>query len=422
MHDTTKQHSLLQCRRNLGELAKNNSYTLTEDISFKVFDKMDFIKVQWDGLMPDEWFYKSAYLKSLEDSNPDHIANLYVLVSKAGILSGALLLQRTILEVKESFNYEQYSTNRSTMSIWWQRFRQWFLSMFSIRILTIGNLFLTGNYGIMLSSFGSKEEQFLLAQAIVNKLKIVLKKSPYRFKAQLYKDFFVPHVPDKKVIEMVKFRIDPNMILDMNKSWNHFDDYLLDMKSKYRVRMKSALKRASSLTRRTMSLEEIVRHEATLYKLYSDLLDGAGFVLAKGKQNYFTELKRAFGESFMVVGYWSGDELVAFYTWVQEGDKMDTHFIGFRQDLNNQFQLYLNILLDLVRDAISIQATKVYFFRTALEIKSSIGASPHEMVCYFRLNNTLLNRFVVLKLFPAFVPKQTWEQRHPFKGSTEEGE
>jgi len=74
----------------------------------------------------------------------------------------------------------------------------------------------------------------------------------------------------------------------------------------------------------------------------------------------------------------------------------------------------MNILMDLVKDGINQRAKSVYYFRTALEIKSSVGAEPHDMTCYFKHTRPLLNKLVPY-LFNSFVPQQSWKQRHPFK-------
>ena len=54
------------------------------------------------------------------------------------------------------------------------------------------------------------------------------------------------------------------------------------------------------------------------------------------------------------------------------------------------------------------------FGRTALEIKSSIGATPVEMSGFIYHNNKLINRFIG-KIFKNLEPELHWQQRHPFK-------
>lgn len=386
------------------------------DLEAQIYTDISEISSDWDNLVVNESFAQSKYLHTLELTNPDRLKNLYVLLKKDGRDVGAVLLQSLVLKMSESFDYDNYTTNRSFWSRMWQRIRQAFISLITFRMLTVGNLYLTGQYGIFLSDeLGESEVKYSIIDDLTKTLKRRLKKSPYRFSGVLYKDFF-DNLQTSRPQELgfCPFQIDPNMILTLRESWLSFDDYLLDMKSKYRVRLKNAIKKFKPVERRVLSSEEISKYNDQMYSLYKDILEGSGFVLAMGNENYFLELKNQLQEDLQVIGYFLDGEIVGFYTWVMEGDKMDSHFIGLRKDLNNQYQLYLNILLDLVKDGISQGAKAIYYFRTALEIKSSVGAEPHDMACYFKHMNPVLNKLVP-PIFDYFIPQQTWKQRHPFK-------
>ena len=178
--------------------------------------------------------------------------------------------------------------------------------------------------------------------------------------------------------------------------------------------MKNAIKKFHPVTKRVLTNGELEQYKSKMYELYCDILSGSGFVLIKGQEAYFKLLKERFDEELQVVGYFLEGEMVAFYTWIMDGDKMDSHFIGVNSQYNLKHQLYLNILLDLVRDAIGNGAKQLLYYRTALEIKSSIGAEPYEMLCYIKHNNPLLTKLIPI-VFKYFVPEQQWAQRHPFK-------
>ncbi len=375
----------------------------------------------WDAMAPDESFAQSSYLKTLELTNPNHLNNLYVVLSREGKEIGIILLQSLVLNLSDSFDYDNYTTDRSYMSRLWQKIRQLAISWVTVRMITVGNLYLTGQYGIHINSdIFDKEDQFRLVHDLMKILRKELCSTEYRFNGILYKDFFENQAPtDPWSLRLHSFNIDPNMILHLRPSWLSFEDYLLDMRSKYRVRLKNALKRFKGIERRALSFDDMMTHKDKMYALYNKVLEGSGFVLAMGRDNYFTELKNQLGEELHVIGYFMDEELVGFYTWVMEGDKLDSHFIGFEPSLNNKYQIYLNILLDLVKDGIAQKAPSIYYFRTALEIKSSVGSVPKEMSCYFRHTNSLINRCVIPPAFKYFIPHQSWRQRHPFKAVPE---
>jgi hypothetical protein len=52
--------------------------------------------------------------------------------------------------------------------------------------------------------------------------------------------------------------------------------------------------------------------------------------------------------------------------------------------------------------------------RTALEIKSSVGAEAHSMVLYLKANNSILN-LGVSKALSYLKPDEKWVPRSPFK-------
>ena len=115
-----------------------------------------------------------------------------------------------------------------------------------------------------------------------------------------------------------------------------------------------------------------------------------------------------------VTGYFEHGELIGFYTTIQNGDELEAHFLGMDLEKNRTQQLYLNMLFDIIRDAIEVNAAKIVFARTAMEIKSSVGAKAVEMSSFIRHRNTFSNRFIS-QLMGFLSPTETWQPRHPFK-------
>jgi len=385
-------------------------------LAYSYFLAISEVAEVWDEIAIDENFAQARYLQVLEDDAPDHIQSIYVMLYRGDKPIGVILLQHLILRLSSALRYKKYSKSASSFVRWWQGARQWMVSKFQFRLLNVGNLYLTGEYGFFFKDSGIDfQEQFSIVDKVVLDLKKRLNSTPQKFSAVLYKDFFDDSIfLDNKRSRLHPFNIDPNMILSVDQSWTCFDDYLGAMRSKYRIRMKNAIKKFEPVKKRVLGIEEVKQYNDEMYRLYCDILSGSGFVLIKSQQNYFQILKESFQDELQVVGYFLEDELVAFYTWTIDDDKMDSHFIGVNGQYNLKYQLYLNILLDLVRDAIDNRAKQLLYFRTALEIKSSIGSVPYDMTCYIRHNNRFLAMITPI-VFKYFVPKQSWVQRHPFK-------
>jgi hypothetical protein len=132
-------------------------------------------------------------------------------------------------------------------------------------------------------------------------------------------------------------------------------------------------------------------------------------------EQYLAALKKDLGEHFQMFAYYLDGKLVAFYTTIQNHDELEAHFLGYEKALNHDYQLYLNILYDIVSLGIASKSKQIVFARTALEIKSSVGAVAHDLLCYLRHQNSVANKFVPT-ILDYLKPVEEWLPRHPFKG------
>ena len=136
------------------------------------------------------------------------------------------------------------------------------------------------------------------------------------------------------------------------------------------------------------------------------------FRLASLPPDYFPALASALGDAFRLTAYYLRDDMVGFASSVRWGDRIEGHYLGLDYDHNLDNAIYQNILYDHVVDAIEQRCTELYLGRTALEIKSTIGAQGRPIRCYMRHRNPASNT-VVRPLF-HFVKPTTWTPRNPF--------
>lgn len=204
------------------------------------------------------------------------------------------------------------------------------------------------------------------------------------------------------------------MRLKIKTHWQTFDDYLADFSTKYRSRANTARKKAKDIQKKELSAEEIQNYEEKLNELYQNVADNAPFNTFFLPKNHFFRLKDSMKDQFKVFGYFLNDELVGFYTLILNHKDVDTYFLGYDKEQQKEKQIYLNMLLDMVNFAIEEQFSRVIFGRTALEIKSTIGAEPVEIYGLIKHNNFLINPFME-KIFPSLSPQTEWIQRKPFK-------
>jgi hypothetical protein len=228
----------------------------------------------------------------------------------------------------------------------------------------------------------------------------------------MLKDIKLDEHPSKKTYYPLP--VQPNMRLELRPHWHSFDDYLADMGSKYRVRAKRARKKGEELERRELLPDEVAARQAELFGLYRGVADQSDFNAVQLPEDYFTRWMNRFHSRIRMWGYFLEGELVGFYTAIYNDGELDAHFLGFQQQYNHSHQLYLNILYDLVHEGILAGVEKVVFCRTALEIKSSVGATPDTLHCWMHGRVAWANPLIpVIARFIAPLPE--WEPRHPFK-------
>ena len=76
--------------------------------------------------------------------------------------------------------------------------------------------------------------------------------------------------------------------------------------------------------------------------------------------------------------------------------------------------MYLNMLYDMVAYSINQGFREIIFARTALEIKSSIGAKPLKMNSFAKHSNPIAD-VVFEKAYCYLEPDVEWKERNPFK-------
>jgi hypothetical protein len=72
------------------------------------------------------------------------------------------------------------------------------------------------------------------------------------------------------------------------------------------------------------------------------------------------------------------------------------------------------MLYDMLGCSIHNGFKRINFGRTAMEIKSSIGAKPEQLFGWMQHKNTMVNRNLGF-IFNLLEPKAKWIERNPFK-------
>ena len=143
-----------------------------------------------------------------------------------------------------------------------------------------------------------------------------------------------------------------------------------------------------------VTLKDLEENRDPFQKLLNNVLHESDFRIVDFDLQYLIEVKKKLGDSFKIRAYYLNRKPVGFMTYFLDRGKMLAHFTGFDLGLNKDFDLYLNMLIDLVDQAIIGRVFELDFSRTAMEIKSSIGAVPRSMTNFIRHRNRKAGKYL----------------------------
>lgn len=381
-------------------------------IQYRVFKSIDEVPQEWDDLVVHDILLKRGYLKALEEASPKNINPFYIGVFKADILIGVALVQRVQLYLKDMFRDTKVSCVKTFL-------KDTISKVLKGNILVVGNLTHTGQHGMYFNSEEISKSDFysFIFQGITEIEAIIKKNQGKTIRLIMLKDFFEDDVMlDDAFFQKEKLHraiVQPNMVMNIRDVWGCNDDYIGCMNKKYRTRYKRAKKKLNSIVCKEMSLEEIKSNSNILHRLYLNVSNNAKFNTFILPENHFYTYKLQLKENFRVFGYYLKDELIGFFTLILNNDQLETYFLGYDSKHQYPNQLYLNMLYEMAKFGIEYNFKDVIYARTAMEIKSSVGAKPKAMRLYLKHTNSILNA-IFKQVFRLMNPSQDWEERHPF--------
>ncbi|WP_238987215.1 GNAT family protein [Confluentibacter flavum] len=368
----------------------------------------------WDSIVKHDIFLQRHYLKALENASPDNIQLFYVGVFNDNELVGVAIIQRVQLYLKDMFRQTKVSC-----------FKEFFRAMVSKvvkgNMLVVGNLTHTGQHGVFFQSDKITQAEYLnTVYEAIEALKKNIKQNQHKnIRAIMFKDYYEDNLIHNEqgffnTYKLHKVSVQPNMAMPIKPSWVLNDDYIKDFNKKYRDRYKRAKKKLGAIKLIELDTITVKTESKSLYKLYLNVSNNAKFNTFFLPENHFYSLKLELKDRFKVYGYFLNEELVGFYSLILNGKNLETYFLGYDTEHQYPNQLYLNMLYDMANFAIDNKFENVVYARTAMEIKSSVGATPKQMVVYVKHTNKFINS-ILKQLFKLMDPTQKWEARHPFK-------
>lgn len=375
-------------------------------VKTQIFSSVDRIPIaHWDSLKcSTNSYYSPQFLKAFEIGNPEIEFN-YIFIIRDGSAVAFGITQLVTIGVETI-------TKNIRMSHWLRRIINRLFCDNHIRMLFCGNVFLSGEYGTFLKDGEDKVKTF---KALAKGLNL-LSKQTKKLNGIFVKDFknesihITNHLKDFGYTAM---QVEPNMIVTLQPEWTSFTDYSSAFKSKYRVKANKADSKSAILETKIFNEDDIKNYKNQLQELYQNTITNADFNAQVLNLDTYIHLKKAFKDEFFVKGYFLKDKLVGFLSAMKNGDLLDAHFIGIDYSKNKDFGIYTRILNDYIRLGIDLKAKQINLGRTASEIKSTLGAQPETLTCYFKHKRKLTN--AIISPFVKNVTIKTFKQHSVFK-------
>ena len=384
-------------------------FFILNGISFKIYNSVAKLPELWDIVAQSNVFLQTPYLSVLERSAPVNMECFYIGIFENTELIGVSLAQYLDLNKLESFGERDKCFKTAV--------RNFVFKNFASHTLFLGNNMITGQNGYAFS----KEIDFACISEILlqtaDEIIIYFKQKGVKIHLVSFKDFYKDCSIELKKYgfkEVYEFNTQPNMIFYLDKNWKSAEDYVNALSKKYRDQYKRAHKKFDGIIIKNMSFEEVKHHEKTIYKLYHHVAKNAPFNTFFLSKNHFSTLKRQCDSRFQIFGYFLNEKLVGFHTLLLNDKTLETYFLGYDETIQKENMLYLNMLYNMTTYGIENGFERIIFGRTALEIKSSVGATPVQMSGFIFHTNTFFNRFME-RIFKKLEPTLHWQQRHPFK-------
>lgn len=369
---------------------------------YRIYESTAALPETWDQVSKQSLFLQKAYLRVLENSAPANITCQFIGIFQANELVATAMLQHIDLGKLAGFGSRDHSFLSTLRNILFKRF--------SSKLAILGNNMLTGQHAISFSEKAIKSDVLITLKNYLTNLN----PAPHH---TIFKDFeetdcILFDLPEFQ--KSLQFSSQPNMFLDLRAEWTQEADYVSALTKKYRDQYKRARKKADGIEKRQLTLAEVGQLANEIDTLYRHVADHAPFNTFFLAKNHFYSLKKELGDAFRFFAYFENGELIGFNTLIHHDEILETYFLGYDEKIQKEKMLYLNMLYDMIGCSIHNGFKRINFGRTALEIKSSIGAQPEQLYGWMQHQNKLINRNLGY-FFKLLEPEVKWIERNPFK-------
>ena len=198
----------------------------------------------------------------------------------------------------------------------------------------------------------------------------------------------------------------PNCELDIRGL--DFSSYLGRMRSHYRYKLRSSMKRFQGVETRVLADNRAF--DRRLYGLYEQVYERSQFKLEKLPITFFQRFPAG------ISVFSSGGQVLGFSQTMLNLNNREQVFLfgGLEYELNQHYHTYINMLLHVVRSGMEYGADRVNLGQTAEDVKTRLGCTLHRRFLYARHAHPLLH-FLVCQGITFLSYRASLTERHVFR-------
>lgn len=349
--------------------------------------------IQWDELVAasaePSSFLDSRMMKSLLDAENRHVAAISWFQENA--LIGVACVEDTLAQ---SINLDKHiESNR----FWFSAISKWIhgrSGRFSFNVRVLGTSLGSGEHGYRWKAGVPEHKKAKwVTDTLFKAGGFEGRRAP---KVSMIKD--APIYDDEqlqnKFPDWIPLEFDPEMIVHINPNWSSIVDYQAELSKKFRTKINRILTLSELFEIREFTCADLEIHVHSLIALYQEVFDRSGFRLGSLNADTLIQSKKNWGDGFVIKGYYLEGNLKGFQCAYVDDRDVEAFFVGFRPELIKSHAIYQRMLIEFIHLAILNKCERVNMGRTALEIKSTVGAMPRRLQCEVRFRNKWMHKAV----------------------------
>lgn len=196
--------------------------------------------------------------------------------------------------------------------------------------------------------------------------------------------------------------------------WESYADYLKSMTAGYRRQVQTTLAAGQRGHLRTECHGDFGYALEQIYDLYLQVMRRAVYRLETLPRDFFGRLNTELGDQSSAILISRDDHLLAAAVLIQSTNVMTFLLTGLDYEASPNWQVYPNLMLEIISATIRRGATRLELGQTSLALKSRFGAveSPR---CFFLHCSVPAGQFVLRRCSSLLFPTYVFPQRRVFR-------